>query len=121
MEGLGGRFREAVEPGAAAGEDKSSRDLAVKPSALQIVANQGEQFHGTRLDDVCEHVREDGAGWTVADAGNLDRAVSLHECGSSAAVAALEPFGFRHRCAQADGESSLEVGRANANRARLAQ
>src|SRR5712664_2441701 len=39
MEGLLGKFRQPVEVRAAASQDKSGRDLAVKPSALQIVAN----------------------------------------------------------------------------------
>src|SRR5216683_7550421 len=101
MERLLGKFRQPVEPSAAAGEDKSGRDLAVKPSALQVVANQRKQFHGARLDDVREHVREDGAWRTVADAGNLNGTVSRHEGGRGAAVAALESFGFRDGCAQA--------------------
>src|SRR5260370_17527084 len=109
MERLLGKFRQPVEAGAAAGKDKSSRDLAVKPGALQIVANHGEQFHGARLDDVREHVREDGAWGTVADAGNLDRAVSLHECRSSAAVPALQPFGFRHGTTRANGQIILSL------------
>src|SRR5260370_24240213 len=111
------KFRHQGGAGAAAGEEKSSRDLAVKPGGLQIVANQGEQFHGARLDDVREHVREDGAWGTVAYAGNLDRAVSLHECGSSAAVAALESFGFRDRSTQANSEIIRKMIAANSNRA----
>src|SRR6266446_1781220 len=66
MEGLLGKFIQSVEPGAAACEDKSGGDLAIKPGALQIVANQRKQFHGTRFDDVRQHVREDGPWRTVA-------------------------------------------------------
>src|SRR5258707_7244955 len=117
MEGLLGEFIQAIEPGAAARQDKSGRDVAVKPGTLQIVANQRKELHGARLDDVRQQVREDGAGRTVADAGNLDGAVSLHEGGSRAAVAALEPFGFRDGGAQADGEIICKMIAANSNRA----
>src|SRR5258708_14674303 len=120
MEGLLGEYTQVIEPGAPARQDKSGRDVAVKPGTLQIVANQRKELHGARLDDVRQQVREDGAGRTVADAGNLDGAVSLHEGGSRAAVAALEPFGFRDRCAQADAEILCEVVAANSNGAGVA-
>src|SRR5258708_6508245 len=104
-----------MEACAAACEDKSCRDLAVKPGALQIVANQGEQFHCTRLDDVRQHVRKDRARRAVAHAGNLDRTVFLHECGCGAAIAALDSFGFGDRGAQTDGQIIREVIAANRN------
>src|SRR4029077_1535146 len=117
MEGLLGKFVQAVEPSAAAREDKSGRDLAVQPGALQIVANERKQFHGAGLDDVRQHVREDGPRRTVAHAGNFDGAVFLQECGSGATVAALEPFRFGDRRAQTDGEIVREVVATNRNRA----
>src|SRR5229473_2975672 len=104
-----------MEACAAACQDKSCGDLAVKAGALQIVANQGEQFHGTRLDDVRQHVRKDGPWRPVAHAGNLDRTVFLHECGCGAAIAALDSFRFGDRRAQTDGQIIREVIAANRN------
>src|SRR6202521_5503037 len=117
MEGPLGKFLQPVEPRAAAPQDKSGGDLAVKPGALKIVANQRKQFHGARLDDVREHVRENGARRAAAHAGDLDAAVFLHESGSGAAVAALDSFRFGDGCAQTHGEIIREVIPANRDRA----
>src|SRR5260370_18954725 len=97
----------------AARQHKSGGNLAVKPGALQIVANQRKQFHSPRLDDVRQHVREDGPWRTVAHAGNLDRTVFLHESGGGATVAALDSFGFGDRSPQTDGQIIREVTSAN--------
>src|SRR5213593_1525323 len=109
MEGLLDQFSEPVQARAAARQDKSCGELAVQPGALQVVANQRKQFHGAWLDDVRQHVREDGPRRTITDAGNLDCAISLHIGGSGAAVAALEPFRLRNGRAQANGEIIGEV------------
>src|ERR1700716_3611530 len=110
-------FIQPMEPSAAARQDKARGDLAVKAGALPVVANERKQFHGARLDDVRQHVREDGSWRTVAYAGNLNRAVSLHESGRGAAVAALDSFRFGGGCAQAVGQIIREVIAANGNRA----
>src|SRR5258708_33104021 len=115
MERLLGKFLQAVEARAAPRQDESGGDLAVKPSALQIIANQGEQFHGARLDNVRKHVREDGPRRTVAHAGNLDGTVSDHEGGRGAAVAALDSFRLGDGGAQRDGPIIEESIDANAN------
>src|SRR6202521_6002107 len=117
MEGPLGKFLQPVEPRAAARQDKSGGDLAVKPGALQIVANQRKQFHGAALDDVRQHVRKDVPRRTVAHAGNLDRTVSFHESGRGAAVAALDSFCFGDLRAQTDGQIIREMITANRNRA----
>src|SRR5713101_5378230 len=117
MEGLLCQFLQPVEPRAATRQNKSSRDLAVKPGALQIVANQRKQFHGARLDDVRQHVRKDGPWRTVAHAGNLNCTVFLHECGRSTAVAALDSLRFGGRRAQTDGQIIRKVIAANRNSA----
>src|SRR4029077_11664429 len=99
-----GKFVQAMEARAAAREDKSRWNLAVESGALQIVTDEREQFHGARLDDVCEHVREDVARGSVADTGDLDGTIFFHERGCGVAVAALDSFRFRNRRAQTDSE-----------------
>src|SRR5712692_3538926 len=115
MKGLLGKFLEPVQARAAAGKNEPGGNLAVEAGAVQIVTNQRKQFHGARLDDVREHVREDGPWRTVAHTGNLDRTVSLHECGGGTAVASLDSFRFGNWRAQADGEIVREVIAANRN------
>src|SRR6266566_3110557 len=120
MERLLGEFIKPVQARAATRQDKSSGKLAIKSGALQVIANQRKQFHGARLNDVRQHVRKDGSWRAVTDAGNFDSAISLHEGGSGAAVAALESFRFRDRRAKADGEIVREVIAANRNSAAVA-
>src|SRR5713226_3827185 len=109
MERLLGKLIEPAQASPAARQNKSGRDLAVQSGALQIIAEEREQFHGAGLDDVRQHVRENGAWRTVADAGNLDRTIFLHESGGGAAVAALDSFRFGDGRAQTDGEIIREV------------
>src|SRR5690242_380537 len=105
MEGLLGEFVQVVQARTATSEDKSGGNLVIQAGALQIVADQRKQFHGARLDDVREHVRENGARRAVADTGNFDGAISFHENRSGATVMPLDAFGF--------GDGSAQIGRAH--------
>ncbi len=108
---------EAAQTRAAAGENESSGNLAVQASALEIVANEREQFHGARLDDVGQHVREDRARRAVANAGDFNRAVIRDERRSGPAVAALDALGLGSGRAQADGKIVGEMVAADGNHA----
>ena len=59
----------------AAGENKTSGNLLKQAGALQIVANQREQFLCARLDDFCKRASKNCARRPVTDAGNFDGAV----------------------------------------------
>src|SRR5215472_10737171 len=115
VKGLFHQFIQAIQTSAAAGKDKSGGNLAVQAGALQVVADQRKQFHGARLDDVRERVRENGARRAVTDAGNLNGAVFSHERRSGAAVAALDALGLRDGRAQAHGKIICKVVAADRN------
>src|SRR6202011_2205136 len=83
---------ETVEARAATTQHKSRGDLRFQARAAQIVANHGQQFHRTRLDDVCESARENSALRAVAYAGNFNGAVLAQKFGGGATVAALDFF-----------------------------
>src|SRR5690242_8934925 len=109
-----------METRAAARQNKSSGNLAIEAGALQIVADHGEQFHGARLNDVRQHVRENGSRRPVTDAGDFDGTITLHEGRRSATMTPLDSFGFRDRGTQTDGEIVREVITANGDGAGVA-
>src|SRR5690242_13610104 len=111
---------QATQTRAASGENKSRGHLAVEADTLEVVANEREQFHGARFDDVREHVRENLARRAVADAGDFQSAIVFEECGGRPAVAALDAFGFRNRRAQAHREIVGEMVAANRHDANVA-
>src|SRR5947207_8478576 len=120
MERMLDEIIEAAQTRAAAGKNKSGGHLAVEADALEVVANQREQFHGARFDDVREHVRENLARRAVADAGDFQRAIVFEECGGRPAVAALDAFGFRNRRTQAHRKIVGEMVAANGHDANVA-
>ena len=115
MKGSLCQFIQSAQASATAGQNKSGGNLAVEAGALQVVADQREQFHRARLDDVRKHVREDGARRAIADAGNFNRAIFLHECRCSTAVPPLEALCFRDGRAQTNRKIIREVVSANGN------
>src|SRR5690348_4556312 len=111
---------EAAQARAAASENKSGGHLAVQAGALKVVANQREQFHGARFDDVREHVRKNLSRWAVADAGDFQRAIVFEERRRRPAVAALDALGFWNGGAQANGKIVGEMVAANRDNADVA-
>jgi len=50
-----------------------------RPARCKSSRMRESNSHGARLDDVRQHVRENRAWRTIADADDLDRAIGLHE------------------------------------------
>src|SRR5258706_16281073 len=98
------KIEQTVQFCAAARQHESRGNLPVEPGALQVIANQSEQFLGARLDDVRELARENCARRAVADAGDLDWMIFYQQRQSRAAVLAFDSFRFGNWRAQADRE-----------------
>ena len=75
VESLLGEFKQAVEPGAAAGQHEACGNLLVQAGTLQIVANQCEQFLARGSMISVSMRAKISARRAVADAGNFDGAV----------------------------------------------
>jgi len=120
MKNLLGHFVEAVQAPAAARKNKAGRNLFQQTGALQVVANQRDEFLRARFDNFRQHPRENRPRRPIANAGDFDRRVLLQKCRGSAAIAALDAFGFRNRRAQADGEIVREMIAANCDSAGVA-
>src|SRR5215472_1281586 len=115
MEGVLDEVVEAAQARSAAGENKSGGHLAIEALALDVVANEREQFHSARLNNICQHVGKDLARRAVANAGDFERAIILQERRGGPAVVALNALGFGNRRAQAHCKIVGEMIAANRN------
>src|SRR5207237_9929716 len=66
------RLRHFVEHRGAARNDDASRQHPLIPSAYNLSAHQIKHLFDTRLDDLCQVLARDGAGWTLSHARHLD-------------------------------------------------
>src|SRR5882757_9262534 len=97
VKNLLGHFVEAVQARAAARKNKTRRNLFQQTGALEVVANQYNEFLRARFDNFREHPRENRPRRPVANAGDLDRRILVQKCSCGAAVMALDALGFRNR------------------------
>jgi hypothetical protein len=120
MKSLLHHFDKPGEASATTGKHESGGNLRIKTGTAHFIANQCQKFLGPWLDDVGQHTREDGAGRTIADAGDFDGGVFVQERRGRATVMTFDAFSFRDRRAQADCEVVGEMVATDRHGARVA-
>src|SRR5580704_10720419 len=120
MERIFGDFHQPVQPRSPAGENETSGNLRKHSGALQIIADQRQQFRSARFNDVGEHARKHRARRPVAHAGNFDGGIFVQQRSGRAAMTMLDAFGFWNRRAQTNRKIVGEMIATHRNRAGVA-
>src|SRR5580700_8710438 len=116
LENVLGQFHQAAEFCAAASENDSGGNLRFESGAAQFIAHEHQEFLNAGFDDVRQHPGENRSRRAVAHARDFNRKIFFYQIAKRAGMLALEPLGFWHRRAKANGQIVRHMVSAHGDR-----